>query len=64
MVDSPISPAVMPIELLELLDVHHLSHIEDQQRVLRLGHSLDGEEMTRAAVMVRCLIFHAVGLYH
>lgn len=42
----------MPIDLLELLDVHHLSHIEDQQRVLRLGHSLDGEEMTRAAVMV------------
>lgn len=43
----------MPSELLELLDVHHFGHIEDQRRVLQLGHSLDREETARAAVMTK-----------
>ncbi|CAN8098924.1 unnamed protein product [Discula destructiva] len=50
---GPVSPTITPTELLGLLEVHHLSHIEDQRRVLGIGHSLDREETARAAAMVK-----------
>ena len=47
---EPATP-VTPRQLLNLMQVHHLDALGDEQRVIRRGHSLDSEAISHAATM-------------
>jgi hypothetical protein len=50
--------SVTPRQLLELMDVHHLRALDDEQHIIRRGHSLNAESISHAATMFQAPQVH------